>query len=76
MTDETENDTLKDYVLRDIHYNQDTGFQSQRRTYEAAKKRSSDISLDYVQDWFKKQKSEQLKTERGYNSYIVDRPLQ
>ena len=39
MTDDKEenNDKLKYFVLRDIHYNQSTGFQNQKRTYEAAK---------------------------------------
>ena len=38
MTDDTEeNNRLKDSVLRDIYYNQDTGFQNQQRTYKAAK---------------------------------------
>ena len=38
MTEDKENDKIKDYVLRDIYYNQDTGFQNQQRTYKAAKK--------------------------------------
>ena len=68
-------DKLKDFVLRDIYYNQSTGFQNQKRTYESAKKRLSDISLDYVKDWFQRQKSTQLKPYKGFNSYIVDRPF-
>ena len=71
-----ENDTLKDYVLRDIYYNEKTGFQNQKRTYEAAKKRLSDITPAYVKDWFSKQKSQQLKPQKGFNSYIVDSPNQ
>ena len=76
MTDDKEEnyDKLKDFVLRDIYYNQSTGFQNQKRTYESAKKRLSDISLDYVKDWFQRQKSTQLKPYMGFNSYIVDRP--
>jgi len=59
MTDEKEenHDKLKDFVLRDIYYNQSDGFQNQRRTYEAAKKRLSDITPAYVSDWFKRQKT-------------------
>ena len=50
------NDKIKDFVLRDIYYNQSTGFQNQKRTYEAAKKRLSDITPTYVKDWFQRQK--------------------
>ena len=74
--DKEENyDKVKDFVLRDIYYNSASGFQNQKRTYEAAKKRLSDISLDYVKDWFQRQKSTQLKPYKGFNSYIVDRPF-
>ena len=38
--DDDENDKLKDFVLRDIYYNENTGFQSQQRTYEAAHKKA------------------------------------
>jgi hypothetical protein len=76
MTEDKENDKIKDYVLRDIYYNQDTGFQNQQRTYKAAKKRLSDITPEYVREWFSKQKGQQLKPYRGFNSYIVDRPSQ
>ena len=44
MAEEAENNKLKDFVLRDIYYNPDTGFQSQRETYKAARKRLSDIT--------------------------------
>jgi len=76
MTDEKEEnyDKIKDFVLRDIYYNQSTGFQNQKRTYDLAKKRLSDISLDYVKDWFQRQKSTQLKPYKGFNSYFVDAP--
>ena len=76
MTEDKENDKIKDYVLRDIYYNQDTGFQNQQRTYKAAKKRLSDITPEYAREWFSKQKGQQLKPYRGFNSYIVDRPSQ
>ena len=77
MTDdkEKENNQLKDFVLRDIYYNEKTGFQNQKRTYEQAKKRLSDITPAYVSEWFKKQKFQQLKPHTGFNSYIVDRPF-
>ena len=77
MTDDKEEnyDKVKDFVLRDIYYNSASGFQNQKRTYEAAKKRLSDISLNYVKDWFQRQKSTQLKPYKGFNSYIVDRPF-
>ena len=79
MTDtklQGDSDQVKDFVLRSIYYNQETGFQNQKRTYEAAKKRLSDITPEYVAQWFKKQKGEQLKPYRGFNSYIVDGPNQ
>ena len=78
MTDEKEenHDKLKDFVLRDIYYNQSDGFQNQRRTYEAAHQRLSDIAPAYVSDGFKRQKTTQLKPYKGFNSYIVDRPFQ
>ena len=38
MTEDKEDNQIKDHVLRDIYYNQDTGFQNQQRTYKAAKK--------------------------------------
>ena len=78
MTDNKEEThyKIKDFVLRDIYYNQSTGFQNQKRTYEAARERLSDITPAYVGEWFKKQKGQQLKPYRGLNSYIVDRPFQ
>jgi len=71
-----ENDRLKDFVLRDIYYNQKTGFQNQKRTYEQAKKRLGDITPAYVKSWFERQTFQQLKPEKGFNSYIVDGPNQ
>ena len=62
--------------MNDIYYNEKTGFQNQKLTYEAAKKRLSDITAEYVQEWFSKQKGQQLKPYRGFNSYIVDGPNQ
>jgi len=62
MTEDKENEKIKDYVLRDIYYNQDTGFQNQQRTYQAAKKRLSDITPEYVREWFSKQKGQQRHT--------------
>ena len=57
MTDDKENyDEIKNFVLRDIYYNENTGFQSQQRTYEAARKRLSDITPEYVKEWFSRQK--------------------
>ena len=77
MTDDKVNDDeVKDFVLRSIYYDQETGFQNQKRTYEAAKKRLSDITPEYVGQWFKKQKFQQLKPYTGHNSYIVDRQFQ
>ena len=74
MTEDKENDTLKDFVLRDIYYNKQTGFQNQKRTYEAAKKRLGDIKPAYVKSWFDRQRFQQLKPQAGFNSYIVDAP--
>ena len=77
MTDDKEeNNKLKDYVLRDIYYNKKTGFQNQNRTYTAAKERLSDITPEYVKEWFGRQKGQQLKPYKGFNSYIVDSPNQ
>ena len=57
MTDDKEEiNKLKEFVLRDIYYNEATGFQNQARTYKAAKKRLSDITTDYVKEWFGRQK--------------------
>jgi len=70
MTDE-----VKDHVLRTVYYNDETGFQSVARTYQAAKKRLGDITLAYVKSWFERQKTQQLKPLKGFNSYIVDKPL-
>ena len=57
MTDDKEeNNKLKDFVLRDIYYNEKAGFQNQKRTYEAAKKRLSDITTNYVKQWLGRQK--------------------
>jgi hypothetical protein len=67
-------DSVKDFVLRDIYYNKKTGFQNQKRTYEAAKQRLGDITPAYVKLWFDRQRFQQLKPETGYNSYIVDAP--
>ena len=75
MTDDNkDNDELKKFVLRDIYYNEKTGFQNQARTYKAAKARLSDITQEYVKQWFSRQKSTQLKPYKGFNSYIVDAP--
>ena len=71
-----DNDSVKYFVLRDIYYNKKTGFQNQKRTYEAAKKRLGDITPAYVKGWFERQKSQQLKPHRGFNRYIVDAPNQ
>jgi hypothetical protein len=69
MTDDKEeNDKLKEFVLRDIYYSEKTGFQNQARTYKAAKARLSDITQEYVKQWFSRQKSTQLKPSRGFNS--------
>jgi hypothetical protein len=77
MTDDKkENNKLKDFVLRDIYYNEKTGFQNQARTYKAAKARLSDITPEYVKEWLGKQTGQQLKPYRGFNSYIVDGPNQ
>ena len=62
--------------MRDIYYNEKTGFQNQRRTYVAARKRLSDITPEYVEEWLGKQKGQQLMPYRGFNSYIVDGPNQ
>ena len=69
-------DSVKDFVLRDIYYNKQTGFQNQKRTYEAAKKRLANITPAYVKAWFERQKFQQLNPQKGFNSYIVDRPYQ
>ena len=69
-------DEVKDFVLRSIYYDQETGFQNKKRTYELAKKRLSDITPAYVSQWFDKQKFQQYKPYRGLNSYIVDGPNQ
>ena len=77
MTDDKVNDDeLKKIVWRDIYYNEKTGFQNQRKTYEAARKPLSDITPEYVKEWFGRQKGQQLKPYRGFNSYIVDGPNQ
>ena len=61
MKDDKENyDDIKNFVLRDIYYNENTGFQSQQRTYEAAQKRLSDITPQYVKEWFSKQNPSNL----------------
>ena len=69
-----ENDSVKYNVLRDIYYKNKTGFQNQKRTYEAAKKRLGDITPAYVKGWFDRQRFQQLKPQSGFNSYIVDAP--
>ena len=46
--DKSENNKIKDFVLRDIYYNQDTVFQNKQRTYKSAKERLADITPAYV----------------------------
>ena len=66
MTDDKEeNNKLKDYVLRDIYYNKKTGFQNQYRTYTAAKERLSDITPEYVKEWFGKAERSTTQTIQG-----------
>ena len=59
MTDDKEenDDKIKDFVLRNIYYNEQTGFQNQYRTYKAAKARLSSITPEFVKIWFSKQKT-------------------
>ena len=72
MTDsKPSDDEVKDFVLRSIYYDQETGFQNQKRTYELAKKRLSDITPKYVSQWFDKQKFQQFKPYKEFNLTFI-----
>ena len=65
----------KEKVLRQIYYDE-SGFDSKAVTYRKAKKIIPDITQKFVNEWFEKQESQQLKRKNFYNSYVADHKLQ
>lgn len=65
----------KDKILRQIYYDAE-GFDNKLVTLKKARKIIPDITQKDVDDWFTKQRSQQLKRTRGWNSYVADHKLQ
>ena len=65
----------KQAIIRQIYYDQ-TGFDSAYNTYKKAHKVLNTITLEDVKTFLAKQKLNQKKDYRGYNSYVANEPLQ
>ena len=70
MADDEEKATL----LRQIWYSED-GFESQKKTYDKAKKIMPNITMNEVKIWLGKQKMVQTRGFKTFNSYIADGAL-
>ena len=65
----------RDRILRQIYYSED-GFDSKYITWKKAKQLIPNITQTEVNEWFAKQEGQQLKANRGWNSYVADHKLQ
>ena len=65
----------KERIIRQIYYDQD-GFDSTYKTYQKAKAILNNITLEDVKSFLSKQKINQKKDYRGYNSYVASKPLE
>lgn len=71
---ETQSD--KDKVIRTIYYDSDSGFGSIAQTYKDAKNVLNTITYENVKEFMEKQRIQQLKGYKGFNSYVAKEPLQ
>ena len=72
MTDKSD----KDQLIRQEHYDVDTGFGSIGDTHRDAKNILNAIAFNDAKDFLERQKSRQTKPYKGFNSYVAHEPLQ
>ena len=65
----------KDKIIRQV-YDHESGFGSIAETYKDAKKILNTITLNDVKEFLEKQKTRQIKGDKGFNSYVADHALQ
>ena len=66
----------KEKVIKQIYYDAEGGFGSVKETYQNSKKVLDSITLNDVKQWMNKQTIAQLKSYKGFNSYVAHHPLQ
>ena len=66
----------KEKVIKQIYYDAEDGFGSVKETYQNSKKVLDSITLNDVKQWMSKQTVSQLKSYKGFNSYVAHHPLQ
>ena len=64
--------TDKNEIISKI-YNDPAGFSSIKTTFEDARKKDKNITLENVKQWFQSN-IEQKKQLRGFNSYVANEP--
>jgi hypothetical protein len=65
----------KEAVIRHIYYDE-SGFDSVYKTYQKAHKTLNSITLEDVKTFLDKQKINQKKDYKGFNSYVAKQPLE
>ena len=63
-------------VIRQVYYNNETGYGSIKKTYDESKKILKSITLEQVKEFMSNQAIRQTKKYRTFNSYVADGPLE